>query len=357
MLKKLCLTSLALVLGSTAFAQTAPVTTTTNYSSPVTIQSANGCSITGATSLSYNPSTNTITATGGQDSCATGNPIQTASVSLSITPTSYTLGSGAALPVVNVTNNTSAATVSCTLTPTNGFTVTSAATITNSGTFSLSAPTTAGTYTFAPVCTTSTAGYTVSVLPAAVSLTVVQSGGGGNGTCDPSQTATVATKTLQRQCTGGMNVWPGGTSYTGALTDLGTVLGGKNFPTYSYAGYSPTFTITSGYYIALAFTPAASGAIQFSANPSYGDGGVISLATQPGSLMQGSPGVICSLTRGGNNSLYVATAAGSICQVQAGTTYFVNIADVDTLGNNLCYGGKANTCGTSLVSYTLYTSK
>jgi hypothetical protein len=33
------------------------------------------------------------------------------------------------------------------------------------------------------------------------------------------------------------------------------------------------------------------------------------------------------------------------------------MADVDTLGNNLCYGGKANTCGTSLVSYTLYTSK
>jgi len=154
-----------------------------------------------------------------------------------------------------------------------------------------------------------------------------------------------------------MNVWPGGTSYSGALTDLGAVLGGKNFPTYSYAGYSPTFTITSGYYIALAFTPAASGAIQFSANPSYGDGGVISLATQPGSLMQGSPGVICSLTRGGNNSLYVASAAGSICQVQAGTTYYVNMADVDTLGNNLCYGGKANTCGTSLVSYTLYTSK
>jgi len=357
MLKKLCLTSLALVLGSTAFAQTAPVTTTTNYSSPVTIQSANGCSITGATSLSYNPSTNTITAVGGSDSCATTPPQNVASVSLSITPTSYSLSStGAALPVVNVTNNTSAATVSCTLTPTNGFTVTSAATITNSGTFSLSAPTTAGTYTFAPVCTTSTAGYTVSVLPAAVSLTVT----GGTpppGSCDPSQTAAVGTKTLQRQCSGSMNVWPGGTSYSGALTDLGTVLGGKNFPTYSYAGYSPTFTITSGYYIALAFTPAASGAIQFSANPSYGDGGVISLATQPGSLMQGSPGVICSLTRGGNNSLYVATTAGSICQVQAGTTYYVNIADVDTLGNNLCYGGKANTCGTSLVSYTLYTSK
>jgi len=340
-----------------AFAQTAPVTTTTNYSSPVTIKSANGCSITGSSSISYDPSTNTITAVGGSDSCA--GPIgNVASVSLSITPTSYTLGTGAAAPVVNVTNNTSAATVTCTLNPTNGFTVTSASTVTNSGTFSLSAPTTAGTFSFAPVCTTSTAGYTVSLSPGpAVSLTVNPAGGGGNQTCDASQTATVGTKTLQRLCAGSMNVWPGGTSYSGALTDLGTVLGGKNFPTYSYAGYSPTFTITSGYYIALAFTPAASGAIQFSANPSYGDGGIISLATQPGSLMQGSPGVICSLTRGGNNSLYVATAAGSICQVQAGTTYYVNIADVDTLGNNLCYGGKANTCGTSLVSYTLYTSK
>jgi len=356
MLKKLCLTSLALVFGSSAFAQTAPVTTTTNYSSAVTIKSANNCSITGATSLTYDSSTNTITAVGGNDSCAGGNPPpNVAAVSLSITPTSYTLGQTGATPVINVTNNTSPATVTCTLTPTNGFTVTSASTITNSGTFTLSAPTAAGTFTFAPVCTTSTSGYTVSVSPAAVSLVVNPSN--PQGGCDPSQTATVATKTLQRQCTGSMNVWPGGTSYSGPLTDLGAVLGGKNFPTYSYAGYSPTFTITSGYYIALAFTPTASGAIQFSANPSYGDGGVISLATQPGSLMQGSPGVICSLTRGGNNSLYVASAAGSICQVQAGTTYYVNLADVDTLGNNLCYGGKANTCGTSLVSYTLYTSK
>ncbi len=356
MLKKLCLTSLALAFGSMAFAQTAPVTTTTNYSSPVTIKSANGCSITGASSVSYDPSTNTITAVGGQDSCATGTPVQTASVSLSITPTSYTLGSGAAAPVVNVTNNTSAATVTCTLNPTNGFTVTSASTITNTGTFSLSAPTTAGTYTFAPVCTTSTPGYTVSVLPTAVSLAVA-GGPPPPGSCDASQTATVGTKTLQRLCAGSMNVWPAGTAYNGALTDLGTVLGGKTFPTFSYAGYSPTFSIASGYYVALAFTPTVSGAIQFSANPSYGDGGVISLATQPGSLMQGSTGVICSLTRGGNNSLYVSTTAGSICQVQAGTTYFINFADVDTQGNNLCYGGKANTCASSLVSYTLYTSK
>ena len=357
MLKKLCLTSLALAFGSMAFAQTAPVTTTTNYSSPVTIKSANGCSITGASSVSYDPSTNTITAVGGTDSCGGGTGTQTASVSLSITPTSYTLGSGAAAPVVNVTNNTSAATVSCTLNPTNGFTVTSASTITNSGTFSLSAPTTAGTYSFAPVCTTSTPGYTVSVLPAAVSLTVT----GGTpppGQCDASQTATVGTKSLQRQCTGSVNVWPGPIAgYQGALTDLGAVLGNKSFPTYAYAGYSPTFSIQSGYYVSLAFTPAASGAFQLTANPSYGDGGIISLSTQPGALVQGSAGAICVFTRGTNNSLYVATTAGSVCQVQAGTTYYINMADIDTQGNSLCFQGRANTCASSLLSYTIYTSK
>lgn len=153
-----------------------------------------------------------------------------------------------------------------------------------------------------------------------------------------------------------MTFWPNGVSGSGDSSDLAKALGGS-WPTYSFAGYSPTFTINSGFYIAMAFTPDKPGAIQLVANPSYGDGGTISLSTIPGALTRGSAGSICVLTRGSNNSLYVSTVAGSVCQVQHGVTYYVNIADVDTFGNNLCFKSTPNSCSSSTLSYTLYTSK
>lgn len=175
--------------------------------------------------------------------------------------------------------------------------------------------------------------------------------------CDASQlSSAVGGKRLKRQCAVSMTVWPNGASYGGDATDLGKVLNGSSFPAFAYAGYSPTFTVNSGSYIALAFTPKAQGAFQLAANPSYGDGGTISLSTVPGALTRDAAGAICVLNRGSNNSLYVSTIAGSICQVQAGTTYFVNISDVDTLGNNLCFKGMPNTCASSTLSYTVYTS-
>lgn len=167
--------------------------------------------------------------------------------------------------------------------------------------------------------------------------------------------SSIGGKYLKRQCWAGVDVLPGPiASIGGDVYDLAKLLGGP-WPTYNYSGYSPTFQIDAGKYIALQFTPTSSGAIQFSANMSYGDGGTISVSTQPGSLTYGSPGVVCALSRGASNGIYISTAGG-VCTVKIGTTYYLNLADVDTFGNNLCYNGKPNTCFSSTVSYTIYTA-
>ena len=172
--------------------------------------------------------------------------------------------------------------------------------------------------------------------------------------CDPAQTAAVAGKTLRRQCSATVVIMPSGTAGGSDASDLGRVLGDSTWPSYNYSGYSPTFTIQSGYYLALAFTPTSAGNIQFTANQSYGDGGTISLSTRPGQLTAAS-GAICALSRGASNGLYISTSAG-ICRVSIGTTYYINLADVDAAGNNLCWNGRPNTCAASSVSYTIYPS-
>lgn len=175
--------------------------------------------------------------------------------------------------------------------------------------------------------------------------------------CSATQTAIVAGKTLKRQCSATVAIQPVSTSGVSGgfdVSDLGRVLGGTAWPRYTYSGYSPTFQIQSGYYIALAFTPTSAGNIQWTANQSYGDGGTISLSTQPGQLTAAS-GAICALSRGAGNGMYVSTANG-ICRVSVGTTYYINLADVDAAGNSLCWNGRPNTCAESSVSYTIYPS-
>lgn len=354
MFKKSFLGGAALVLASSAFAQTVPSTSTTYSTAPTINVGSTGCVITGASVFNYNPSSNTLTLVNGVDSCntSTGGGNLTASVTISISPSSYTLGSGSAAPVITWTNQTPAATVSCSLTPGNGFTVASS----TANTFTLSTPTTAGTYSFTPTCTTSTSGYNAAVsVSGSATLTVVSSS--PTTGCDASQlsTAIVANgRTLQRQCTGVVYMQPTTTSYSGALTDLGTVLGNKTFPNYSYVGSTPTFTIQSGYYVSLAFTPTTTGYIQFVANSSYGDGGTISLSTVPGGITKGASGVICALANNGLNSLYAGTATGTACKVTVGQTYYINFADVDISGNSLCNNSGSNTCTSAYVSYTLY---
>jgi hypothetical protein len=174
--------------------------------------------------------------------------------------------------------------------------------------------------------------------------------------CDASQESTpMGGKILRRQCAGQIFILPNAGTYSGNETDLGVVLGNKTYPAYSYTGSSPTFQITSGYYVALSFVPTATGAIQFVSNPSYGDGGTISLSTFPGGLTRGAAGVVCSLSYGASNSMYISQTS-QICPVKAGQTYYLNLADVDINGNNMCYGSSSGTCTSSFVSYTLYTS-
>lgn len=173
-----------------------------------------------------------------------------------------------------------------------------------------------------------------------------------NGQCSPSQTAVIAGKTLQRQCSGQVLMLPSDISYVGPLTDLGTILGGKPYPSYLYSGKTPTYQINTGSYIAMAFVPNATGAMQMVANPSYGDGGTISVSLNPGGMTRGGPGVVCALAYGASNSVYVSTTA-QVCPVVAGRTYYINMADVDINGTPFCYGGAA-TCAYSYLAYTLY---
>jgi len=356
MFKKICLTLAALLPASLAFAQVP--TTSTTYTSPPTIQvnGPAGCIITGATVMNYDPNTNTITIVNGVDSCFGGPPPpKQASVSVSINTTSYTVGSNAAAPVVSVTSQTADATITCSLSPTSGGFTATPASITANGTFTLSAPTTAGNYSFTPTCTTSTPGYSPTVLVSGnTSLNVVGGCTGASCTppCSASQTSTaLGGKTFQRQCSGNVTMYPSGAGWVGALTDMSTVFGNKPFPVYTYSGQAPTFFIDSGYYVALAFTPAASGLIKFTANNSYGDGGTISLSTSPGGLTAGQPGVICAATYGGLNSLLASTSSGS-CMVTMGQTYYINFADTNSNGDNLCFGGSTGGCSQSRVSYS-----
>ena len=177
------------------------------------------------------------------------------------------------------------------------------------------------------------------------------------GECAESQLSTpVNGVTFKRQCSGQVFMLPKSDTYSGDLTDLGTVLGNTSYPRYAYAGFSPTIQIQSGYYVALAFTPNATGAVQFSANVSYGDGGTIAVSTTPGGITRGATGVVCVLNYGASNGMYISTTA-PICPVKAGQTYYLNFADTDANGSFLCYGGTAGACSSSVVSYTLYTSK
>lgn len=347
-MNKLSLCGLALCVMSSAFAQT----TTTTYTTPQTLTIGN-CSAT-VTAITQNAATNTITVNAA--SCGTGTP--TPSVALAISSPTYTINSGAAAPTVTWTPNAAAAGASCQLTQSSPAGITASVDPTSANRFVLSTPQTQGTYTFTPTCTL--AGAAITPTPAYVTLTVSPASGGGGGPTGPcdatSYTASINGKTVQRQCSGSMVVYPGGTSYSGDFTDLGTVLGGSSWPLYKYAGgYSPTFAIQADHYVSLAFTPSSSGTIHFAVNLSYGDGGIISVSTQPGSLLAGSPGLVCSFSRNGSNSPYIGTS-GANCPVVTGRTYYLNLADMDASGNNLC-NGAINTCSVGNVSYALYTNQ
>jgi hypothetical protein len=377
MLKKLySIGAAALLVFPAAFA----AITTTTYDIAPTIVVGN-CTISGAASLSYNSSTNILTLVNATDNCDNNNNNNQTDTptkaTISFNSSSYTQGSSAA-PVITVNNTTlapptggTAPALSCKLTPPSGFTAnsSSSATVTvnagSTGTFTIGVPTSAqGSYNFsAPICTTSAAGYTstATVTPTILSLTVSNNQPPPGGCVETQLSTPIGPNnvTFKRQCSGGVVVYPTGVGIVSAstpngVTDLGAVLGNTSFPKYSYNGYSPTFTITSGYYIAMAFTPTTTGSMQFTANTSWGHAGAISLSTSPGGLTKGASGVICAYNSGVPTIYISTTSGGGACVVNVGTTYYINIADTDANGSRLCWNGTANSCSVSTVSYTLY---
>jgi hypothetical protein len=218
-------------------------------------------------------------------------------------------------------------------------------------------PTAPGSYAFSLDCATP-AGYSaVAYNPAATSTTTVNP----SPPCASSQLSNpLGTVKLTRQCDGDV-AFNGGAStatYDGPVTDLATVLAvtpgqPQPFPAYGYSGFTPTFTIASGSYVALAIHVTGPGSLQFVANSSYGVAGLISLSTVPGALTAGAAGVVCAYDRDGSNNLGASTMASSDCPLVVGQTYFVNFAGATSAGAPVCPPHQ-NGCAEVAIAYTLY---
>ena len=350
-MKKLFTSALLLLCASHTFAQS-PTTTTTTYS-PAQTLTIGGCTFTGVGGLTFTDGTITATSgalAAGSNGCQNNNP-NVYSVTVTPTTQNYVVGSGAAAPSLNLTMPSAASAGGASCTVTNA--TTAASTTSTGGAVTLATPTAVGTTTYNITCSPGSlpAGASVTAAPASVTVVAAAASSGGGGTCVSTQLATVGNKSLTRQCSVSVSYAGWRAAQTVATSSLDTVLMGT-YPNY-ISGFPVIQTINSGSYVALQFTPVTSGGVQFTANPSYGDGGIISLSTQPGALSASAAGAICVFSRGGSNSLYISSTNSSNCQFTAGVTYYVNFADVDVLGDSLCYNGASGTCATSKVSYTV----
>jgi hypothetical protein len=250
-------------------------------------------------------------------------------------------------PAPTVTYASSTAGVVCTIADSGGYTHTTSGSV---FTFLPPTPAVAGTFLFPATCA---AGATaIPAVPAAATLIV-------DSPCDASQLAdlTVGGAALTRQCLGGVDYSGdrfGLKHYNGPVYSLAAVLHGSwaNYAT----GYSVTPEIATGSYIALAFVATSPGSVEMTNDPSFGDGGWISLSTLPGHFKSGDPAVLASLDRGAGNSLQFSSDHSIGVAIEEGTTYYVNMADVDAMGNALCFGGAA-TCTYSYVSYNTVIGK
>ncbi|TLY51504.1 MAG: hypothetical protein E6K53_07090 [Gammaproteobacteria bacterium] len=311
------------------------------------------CTITGVSGINHDYNSNTVTVTGGTlgSGCTAGNG--GGGGGGSTTSLSYTLGTTLSAPMA-INWSSSDAGVSCTVGNASGFVTNPTA----ANGWTLSTPTTAGSYSFPITCTSTTANITsVVASPSSVSLTV--SNAVVQGACDPSQKSdNLYGVVLARQCTGNVTYSGsrfGKAAYSGNVYKLDDLLTDAThpgpFPKY-VSGYSLTPSINTGQFIALAFTPGSRGGqMQFTNDPSFGDGGVISISTQPGVFSQGA--AICSQNYGAGNSFTVGTVGtGSDCVVAAGQTYYLNFAAVNQFGQNMCFNGTPNNCATTTVSYS-----
>jgi len=133
-----------------------------------------------------------------------------------------------------------------------------------------------------------------------------------------------------RQCSGGLsdNATP---ARNGTWTDFTSVYGA--WPgSQTNAGKTQKLTINQKQYASLQFIPTQNTAIGLTSNETFmSQGGLMSVTTAPGYFNPG-PHTICSTGRG--TTIGAAPSVG--CPLTAGSTYYINFASVDQLGNALC---------------------
>lgn len=353
-MKKIYFCGLSLLVASLGLSQGAVAATTIVVGN---------CQITGVTAINHDYNSNTVNVTGGTlgSGCTSGGGggggggSTTSYVSVTPQSLSYTLGTTLSAPMA-INWSSSDAGVSCSVGNASGLVTNPTA----ANGWTLSTPTTAGSYNFPITCTSTTANITsVVASPSSVSLTVSSQVVTTPSDCSSSQKSdNLYGVVLSRQCTGNVSYSGsrfGKAAYSGNVYKLDDLLTDRThlgpFPNY-VTGYSMTPSINSGQFIALAFTPGGRGGqMQFTNDPSFGDGGVISISTQPGVFSQGA--AICSQNYGAANSFTVGTAGtGSDCTVALGQTYYLNFAAVNQFGQNMCFNGTPNSCATSAVSYS-----
>lgn len=163
--------------------------------------------------------------------------------------------------------------------------------------------------------------------------------------CAATQESTGLAVSLKRSCSGTWQ-WMGPCKalYNGALWDLVKVLsyGSKSGPWPNVrSGCTGTLAIPNGQYVSLQFNTGSStnGQMQFTADPSYGPAGYISLSTQPGAfagpqVVNSIYGIPCVFNYSASNSIWLGLK-GPDCAIAANSVYYINFAAVDAQGNPL----------------------
>lgn len=185
-----------------------------------------------------------------------------------------------------------------------------------------------GAYNFRATCTNSS-GSTLSPPTGFVTVNVVTAGQCSTTTHSPD------VPSFTRQCIGGVGFHApqgGPPNYSGDLSEFAEVWGA--FPG-TIIGYTADFALQPNQFVALAFVPTANHTIKLTGNQTYTDhNNTISISTTPGALLSGA---LCTESRGSSNSLQISDSGmQSNCAITAGTTYYVNIANVSAVGASTC---------------------
>jgi hypothetical protein len=347
--KKIAFYTLAALCASTAMAQD---TTTMNFTNGTL--NINGCVIGGVTQLSV--AGGNVSGSGANvtfaGTCSAG-PSTVSVATISPTTQTFTIGTTTVAPSVTITS--SDAGVSCVLTGSDTTTYTAAA----GGTITFATPTAAGTTTYTAACSTSKTGFTATPSPASVSVTASSAPPPPQtGACDATQKSTyLGSVQLSRQCSGTATFGAYHAAWSGNLYNLTDVLGDASHPgpfPNLISGYTMVMPIQTGNYVSLGFVADSAGQMQFTTDPSYGDGGIITISTTPGAfsgstVVSGGYGQ-CIYSYGAANSMWIGMG-GADCPLVQGRTYYINFAAVDLNGTQQCFNTRTHTCASDKISY------